>query len=80
LVHQHKDIKHTWISKSKIYSSLPIFLIKGFSILSFRELVNNNPVQKLLTVEDFKKYREEVRKGSNEKEDDEAPPGLDEGN
>ncbi|XP_070503379.1 pre-mRNA-processing factor 39 isoform X2 [Chironomus tepperi] len=45
---------------------------------NFRELVNNNPVQKLLTVEEFKKCREDVRKGSNEKGDDEAPPGLDE--
>ena len=48
-------------------------------LLSFRELVNNNPVQKLLTIDEFKKYREDVRKGSNEKGDDEAPPGLDEG-
>ena len=47
---------------------------------SFRELVNNNPVQKLISVEEFKKYREEVRRDSSEpKADDEIPPGEDEG-
>jgi PHD/YefM family antitoxin component YafN of YafNO toxin-antitoxin module len=43
-------------------------------------LVNNNPVQKLIPVEEFKSLREEVRKDSNEKADDEIPPGEDEGN
>lgn len=43
-------------------------------------MVNNNPVQKLLSVEEFKKSREEVRKDSTEpKADDEIPPGEDEG-
>ncbi|KAG5671606.1 hypothetical protein PVAND_001799 [Polypedilum vanderplanki] len=45
---------------------------------NFRELVNNNPVQKLIPIEDFKKFRDEVRKDSNEKGDDEIPPGEDE--
>lgn len=40
--------------------------------------MNNNPVQTLVSVEEFKQYREEVRKDNYEK-DDEAPPGLDEG-
>lgn len=47
---------------------------------SFRELVNNNPVQKLLSVDEFKRMREEIRKEITEpKADDEIPPGEDEG-
>lgn len=50
---------------------------------NFRELVNNNPVQKLLSVDEFKKYREEVRKDladAKAEPDDQVPPGEDEPN
>lgn len=51
---------------------------------NFRELINNNPVHKLLSIEEFKKLREEVRKDSTESKavdaDDQLPPGEDEPN
>lgn len=75
---RHKDTSHIWTSKKII--ALPNSLqINFFFYSSFREFVSSNPVQKLLSVEEFKKYREEVRNDIGEKGDDEAPPGLDEG-
>lgn len=51
---------------------------------SFRDFINNNPVHKLLSVEEFKKLREEVRKDASEvksgEADDQLPPGEDEPN
>lgn len=51
---------------------------------NFRELINNNSVQKLLSIEEFKKLREEVRKDSVDVKtadaDDQLPPGEDEPN
>lgn len=51
---------------------------------NFRELINNNLVHKLLTVEEFKKMREEVRKDASDSKavdaDDQLPPGEDEPN
>lgn len=51
---------------------------------NFRELVNNNPVHKLLSVSEFKKLREEVRQDLNDSKsiepDDQVPPGEDEPN
>lgn len=50
---------------------------------NFRELINNNQVHKLLSTEDFKKFRADVRKDSNDKKsetDDQVPPGEDEPN
>lgn len=51
---------------------------------NFRELINNHPVQKLLSIEEFKKLREEVRKDSSDVKaadaDDQVPPGEDEPN
>lgn len=51
---------------------------------NFRELVNNNPVHKLVSVSEFKKLREEVRKDFNDSKstepDDQVPPGEDEPN
>jgi pre-mRNA-processing factor 39 len=51
---------------------------------NFREFVNNNPVHKLLSVSEFKKLREEVRKDSGDlkvpETDDQLPPGEDEPN
>lgn len=50
---------------------------------NFRELINNNPVQKLLSVEEFKKLRDEVRKDASESkavDADDIPPGEDEAN
>lgn len=51
---------------------------------NFRELVNNNPVHKLLSVSEFKKLREEVRKdlidSKSIEPDDQVPPGEDEPN
>jgi pre-mRNA-processing factor 39 len=41
-------------------------------------LVNNNQIQKLLAVDVFKTLREEARKDSESKADDETPPGEDE--
>lgn len=47
---------------------------------SFRELVNNNPVQQLISIDEFKRYRDEVRKENSEKTGtDDIPPGEDEG-
>lgn len=47
-------------------------------------MINNNSVQKLLSVEEFKKLREEVRKDSSDvkaaEADDQLPPGEDEPN
>lgn len=51
---------------------------------NFRELVNNNPVHKLTTVNEFKKLRDEVRKDVADSKavdaDDQVPPGEDEPN
>jgi pre-mRNA-processing factor 39 len=48
---------------------------------NFRELINNNPVHKLLSVDEFKKLREEVRNDAKVADaDDEIPPGEDEPN
>lgn len=50
---------------------------------NFRELVNNNQVHKLLSTEEFKKFRSDVRKDSSDKKpeaDDQVPPGEDEPN
>lgn len=52
---------------------------------NFRELVNNNPVQKLLSVSEFKKLRDEVRQETTDAKkvvdaDDQLPPGEDEPN
>lgn len=47
---------------------------------NFRELVNNNQVQKLLSVEEFMKLREDVRNDAKEDADDQVPPGEDEPN
>lgn len=48
---------------------------------NFRELVNNNQVQKLLSVEEFMKLREEVRNDAKMADaDDQVPPGEDEPN
>lgn len=50
---------------------------------NFRELVNNNQVHKLLSTDEFKKFRAEVRKDSSDKKpeaDDQVPPGEDEPN
>lgn len=48
---------------------------------NFRELVNNNPVHKLLSVEEFKKLREDVRNDEKIADaDDQVPPGEDEPN
>lgn len=50
---------------------------------NFRELINNNQVHKLLPTEEFKKFRADVRKDSNDKKaeaDDQVPPGEDEPN
>ena len=47
---------------------------------NFRELVNNNAVHKLLSVEEFKKLREEVRNDAKGEADDQVPPGEDEPN
>lgn len=50
---------------------------------NFRELINNNPVHKLLSVEEFKKIREEVRRDTSDSkgvDSEELPPGEDEPN
>lgn len=51
---------------------------------NFRELINNNPVHKLLSVAEFKKLREEVRNDITDAKaidaDDQLPPGEDEPN
>lgn len=48
---------------------------------NFRELVNNNPVHKLLSVDEFKKLREDVRNDAKAADaDDQVPPGEDEPN
>lgn len=51
---------------------------------NFRELVNNNPVHKLIPINEFKKLREEVRKDVSDSKgaepDDQVPPGEDEPN
>lgn len=76
---QLKDTKITWKSESFFFIK-KVLIFNFFIICSFREVVNNNPVQKLLSVEEFKKMREEIRKDITEpKADDEIPPGEDEG-
>lgn len=50
---------------------------------NFRELINNNQVHKLLSTDEFKKFRADVRKDSSDKKpepDDQVPPGEDEPN
>jgi pre-mRNA-processing factor 39 len=48
---------------------------------NFREIVNNNPPHKLVSTEEFLKFREEVRIDSKPTEtDDQVPPGEDEPN
>lgn len=65
----------------KIYDRLLATPTQGYKTHweNFREFLNNNQVQKLIDIEEFKKLREEVRKDSDEKAtDDQVPPGEDE--
>lgn len=67
----------------KIYDRLLATPTQGYKTHweNFREFVNNNQVQKLVSVDEFMKLREEVRKDSDEKlTDDQVPPGEDEPN
>jgi pre-mRNA-processing factor 39 len=66
----------------KIYDRLLATPTQGYKTHweNFREFVNNNQPQKLISVEEFKKLREEVRKDSDDKTDDQVPPGEDEPN
>jgi len=77
--HQRKATRRT--GKSELNELLANCFPLTFDRFSFRELINNNPVHKLVSTEEFKKIRDEVRKDAGEKPaavDDEVPPGEDE--
>lgn len=53
-------------------------LMLSISVHSFQEIVNNNPIQSLISVEEFKKLRAEVRANQTEPLQADLAPGEDE--